>query len=135
MDKFGKKDFSGWIRIKEKIHFSGSMRTINVGEIWWCRIGENVGNEICGKGKDFLRPVLIIKKINKNNFIGVPLTSKKHVGSWYVEFGFKGKKQYAVVAQVEYISVFRLSHKMGQVPESDLKIVLDGLMKLLTNKS
>ena len=136
MDKNNKKDFKGWIKIKEKIHHKKSLRTIREGEIWWCRVGENVGSEICGKGKDFLRPVLIINKLSKYNFIGVPLTSREHKGNWYVPFVFRDKKEYAVVAQVENISVYRLHHRMGQVWKDDLEKVIDGLVKLLLkNKS
>lgn len=135
MNKNGKKDFKGWIKIKEKIHFKKSLRTISEGEIWWCRLGENVGTEICGKGEDFLRPVVIVNKLSRYNFIGVPLTSKKHIGSWYVEFVFKNKNQYAVVAQVENISVYRLHYKMGELPEDDLDKVLMGLCKLFKPKN
>ena len=77
MDRNGKKDFKGWMKLKEKIHKKGSFRTFREGEIWWCKVGENVGSEICGKGKDFLRPVVVVNKLSKYNFIGVPLTSKK----------------------------------------------------------
>ena len=134
MDKQGNKDFKGWIKIKEDIHDAKVVRSINEGEIWWCRIGENVGSEICGKGKNFLRPVLIVKKLSKYNFIGVPLTSKEHVGSWYVEFVFKNNKEYAVMSQVENVSVYRLFYKMGRVPASDLNRVLIGLMSLFMDK-
>ena len=134
MDKNGKKDFKGWIRIKEKIHNRKSIRTINDGEVWWCIIGENVGNEICGKGKDFLRPVIIIKKLTKANFIGIPLTSKQHIGSWYVNFDFNHKNQCAVVAQVENISTYRLHYKIGELPEPDLEKILNGLYNLLGKK-
>lgn len=135
MDKQGNKDFDGWIELKKKIHAKKTVRSINNGDIWWCRIGENVGSEICGKGKDFLRPVLIVNKLSKQNFIGVPLTSKKHTGSWYVEFLFDNKKEYAIVSQVENISVYRLFYKMGEVPKSDLKLVLKGLIKLLNKNN
>ena len=134
MDKQGNKDFNGWIKIKEHIHFKKSLRTTNEGEVWWCRIGENVGSEICGKGKDFLRPVLIVYKLSKYNFIGVPLTSQKHDGNWYIEFIFQGKNEYAIVAQVENISTYRLHHKMGEVPKSDLNKVLTGLCDLFKTK-
>lgn len=136
MNKNEEKDFDGWIVIKKAIHYKASLRTIKEGEIWWCKIGENVGKEICGKGKDFLRPVLIVNKLSKYNFIGVPLTTKKHEGNWYVKFRFKNKNEYAVVAQVENVSVHRLHYKMGEVPQSDLNAVLSGLCSLLTqNKS
>ena len=134
MNRTSRKDFDGWIKLKKKIHFDGVLRTIREGEVWWCRVGENVGKEICGKGKDFLRLVLIIYKLSRYNFIGIPLTSKEHKGSWYVRFRFKNKDEYAVVAQVENISVYRLHHKMGEVPESDLENVITGLCRLFEKK-
>lgn len=134
MNKLGKKDFKGWIIIKEKIHYEQKLQLYKEGEIWWCRIGENVGNEICGKGKKFIRPVLVARKLSKTNFIGVPLTSQPHKGTWYVEFDFKGNREYAVVAQVENMSVYRMHHKFGEVPESDLNKVINGLRELLLRK-
>ena len=136
MNSNGKKNFDEWIEIKKRVHFRGSLRTFKEGEVWWCKIGENVGKEICGKGRDFLRPVLVVNKLSKYNFIGVPLTSKKHEGTWYVRFRFKNKDEYAVIAQVENISVYRLHYKMGETPQSDLDNVLLGLCNLLNkNKS
>lgn len=136
MNKNNQKDFRSWLKIKEDVHYRKSLRSIREGEIWWCKIGENVGSEICGKGKDFLRPVLIITKLSKYNFIGVPLTSREHRGSWYVPFVFRNKKEYAVVAQVENTSVYRLHYRMGQVWRDDLEKVVEGLVKLLLkNKS
>ena len=134
MDKFGNKDFKGWIKIKEKIHFRKSLRSFSEGEIWWCNIGENVGSEICGKGKDFLRPVLVINKLSKYNFIGIPLTSKEHHGTWYAEFVFQGKKEYAAVSQIENISAYRLHHKIGRASWLDLNRVIDATTTLLNSK-
>ena len=64
MNKFGKKDFSGWIVLKEKLHKTRRRpRTVSEGDIWWCTVGENVGVEINGKGHLFARPVLVLTKI------------------------------------------------------------------------
>ncbi|MBQ6375457.1 type II toxin-antitoxin system PemK/MazF family toxin [Candidatus Saccharibacteria bacterium] len=134
MDKLGRKDFKGWIKVKEKTHYGKSQRSFKTGDIWWCKIGENVGSEICGKGKDFLRPVLVIKKLSKENFIGVPLTSKRHVGTWYVPFVFKDITEYAVISQIENISAYRLTYKMGMVPNLDLRAIIDGLIDLVEMK-
>ena len=134
MDKIGNKDFKGWFKVKENLHQRKTLRSFNEGDIWWCGIGENVGSEICGKGKDFLRPVLVIKKLSKYNLIGIPLTSQKHKGSWYVEFEFQGKNEYAVVAQVENISVYRLHYRMGRASWPDLNKIVDATTSLLSTK-
>ena len=109
MDKIGKKDFDGWIKLKEKLHNTRQLRTVGEGDIWWCGLGENVGVEICGKGNLFARPVLVVRKFGRYSFMGVPLTSKEHTGNWYVSFEFKNKKEIAVLAQAETISVSRCS--------------------------
>ena len=135
MDKLGNRNFRKWMAQKETIHNKKPTRTFKVGELWWCRIGENVGSEICGKGNDYLRPIIIVAKLSKTDLIGVPLTSQGKTGSWYVEFEFRDKLQRAVLVQVENISMYRLHHKMGEVPESDLNKVLAGLRNLFREKN
>ena len=124
------KRFSEWIELKSNLHFAGNYPPVKEGQIWWCAVGENVGVEINGKNNAFSRPVLVMKKLSRYGFMGVPLTSQKHEGSWYVSFVFKDKTQYAALAQVRVFSVSRLYTKMGMVPGSDLQIVRDGFKKL-----
>ncbi len=130
MEKLENKDFYGWIGVKSDLHFAGVFRNVKEGDIWWCSMGENVGVEINGKQELFLRPVLVLRKLSKFGFMGVPLTSQPHEGLWYTMFEFKHKKQYAVLAQARVLSVYRLCRKMGSVPDSDLLLIRDGFRKL-----
>lgn len=130
VNKQGIKEFKEWIIVKENVHVVGRTPDIREGEIWWCAIGENVGIEINGKNEVFSRPVLIMKKLSRYGFLGVPLTSQEHIGSWYVSFKFKEKMQFASLAQIRVLSVSRLYKKMGMVPDSDLQTVKDGFKKL-----
>lgn len=125
------KDFYGWIKLKMRLHFMGHFCAIKDGDIWWCAVGENVGTEINGKNATFARPVLVLKKLSGLNFIGIPLTSKKHIGSWYVSFTFQNKLQTANLSQVRNFSVSRLYNKMGAVPKNDLEIVKSSLIELI----
>ena len=72
------KDFESWNKEKQKINKKDSKKKSfhNVGEIWWCKVGVNVGFEIDGK-ENFLRPVLIYKTLTPDTFFGIPLTKKK----------------------------------------------------------
>ena len=126
------KRFDEWMNQKEKLHNIGRVPAIRDGEIWWCGCGENVGTEINGKNEMFSRPILVMKKLSRFGFMGVPLTSKKHDGSWYVEFEFLGKNEYAVVAQARYISVSRLYKKIGMAPRNDLEKVRSGFLELFS---
>lgn len=134
MDKIGRKDFDGWIRIKKDVHERGAIHNFKNGEIWWASVGENVGAEICGKGETFSRPVIIFRKLDRYSFWAIPLTSKSHEGSWYVPFQFDGRKEVAVISQVENMSVYRLYRKMGQLSNLDFQKIYNGFIKLLEQK-
>jgi mRNA interferase MazF len=56
------KPFSEWSIEKERINSSKKRPLVKCGEIFWCSVGLNVGVEYDGKGKKFLRPVLVLKK-------------------------------------------------------------------------
>lgn len=50
------------------------------------KLGHNIGFEQNGKGKDFVRPVLIYKKLTKDMFIGIPLTTTVRSGDFFIDF-------------------------------------------------
>lgn len=120
---FMNKDFDSWNELKKGLDLYDVFLPIKEGEVWWCSIGMNIGIEMCGKGQEFSRPVVVLKKLSRFGFYGVPLTSQFHEGSWFVEFEFKNRKQYASLAQVRIFSTNRLTNRMGTLPMSDyLKI-------------
>lgn len=53
------------------------------GDIWWCSIGFNIGSESYGKGENFRRPVLVIKKLSSDLCIALPITSQCKLGTWF----------------------------------------------------
>lgn len=124
------KCFEEWIVVKRELHEAGNMPNIREGDVYWCGFGENVGVEINGKNEMFSRPVLVLKKLSRLGFLGVPLTSKLHEGSWYVTFEFNKRKEVAVLAQVRVFSVSRLYSRMGQIDETDFARVKEGFHKL-----
>lgn len=133
MIKNGKKwqkSFDKWNLVKKELEDAGGFPNISDGEVWWCAMGENIGVEVSGKGKRFLRPILVVRKINKHEFIGIPLTTKQRMGSWYVQFFFNGQSEVASLIQVRAMSVRRLIYKMGEVPESDLELVKRAFLRL-----
>ncbi len=81
------KDFNTWNKKKKvlddnKIKYSFFYHE---REIWWTSIGLNIGVETDGKNDSFERPVLIIKKFNKDMFWGIPLTSHKKEGIFFLK--------------------------------------------------
>lgn len=130
MEEVVENDFSEWMDLKEELHGANRLRTFHDGEIWWCAMGRNLGVEINGKHETFSRPVLVLKKLSRFGFMGIPLTSQSHEGDWYVTFVFGGKREIAVLAQARVMSVARLYSKMGDATNGDLKRVKDGFGKL-----
>ena len=103
---------------------------ITDGEIWWVAVGENVGVEINGKSKYFSRPVLIYKKLTHLGFLGIPLSTQKHDGAWYVGFRFQEKDICAVLSQARTFSTARLYSRLGQIAEDDMQKVKKGFRRL-----
>ena len=130
MEEDKEKHFKEWILVKINIHEKGIVRNIKEGDIYWCAVGENVGVEINGKSETFARPVVVLKKFSRYGFMGIPLTSQHHEGSWYASFEFKNKIEYAVLAQARVFSVSRLYKKMGELSGSDFDIIKSGFKKL-----
>ncbi|MBR2659329.1 type II toxin-antitoxin system PemK/MazF family toxin [Candidatus Saccharibacteria bacterium] len=130
-----KKRFYEWIKVKKSLHESSIQKCVKEGEVWWCGMGENVGVEINGKNEEFSRPILVFKKFGKYEFMGIPLSTKYHKGSWYVTYNFQGKKRTAVLCQAKTISVKRLYKRIGQLDEKDMLAIGNGFYKLLFEKN
>lgn len=112
------KDFDGWNRVKKRINNTRSIESLyfREKEVWWCICGLNIGFEQDGKGPDFRRPLLIIKKFNKYVVLIVPLTSKEKQGKYYVTCDLgDGVSRKAVISQLRLIDTRRLIDKLGVV--------------------
>ena len=84
--------FNNWNNLKFKLHNKKVKLHTKIGEIYFMSIGQNIGYEIYGKGNDFLRPVLVYKKLSKTTFIGIPLSSQLKDGSYFYNFSYKDDK-------------------------------------------
>lgn len=102
----------------------------NDGEIWWCRIGENIGTEIGGKGQFFSRPVLIIKKLDFRSFIGIPITSRIKKGSWYHQIHLDEKECTAVLIQISYFDHRRMDKLICTISPKNLESITIKTLKL-----
>jgi len=131
-EKEGKLDL--WNVLKLKLHKGHVAPHISEGEVWWVSCGENIGVEINGKSKSYTRPVLVYHKFNRESFLGIPFTTQKHTGSWYVPFKFQGRQNYAVLNQIRCFDARRLHRRMGRLDELDMVSVAEGFVKLYSKK-
>lgn len=102
-----------WLDLKIKLWTKKNRIVFKQGDIWWCSLGFNLGEEIFGKGEKFARPVLVFKKFTGSSFLGLPLTTHGKIGSWYVEVKFRDTKQYVLLNQARILDKKRLISRFG----------------------
>lgn len=125
------KRFLEWIRLKEKLHRSiFKPPLITEGDIWWASLGENVGKEINGKSELFSRPVLIFRKLSRETFLGLPLTTQKRKGTWYISIRQGNKNVVVVLSQARVLDAKRLSSRIGSIDDEDMKKTKTGFARL-----
>jgi mRNA interferase MazF len=112
-----------WCKVKIFLREKGRNVIFGERELWWCRVGMNIGAEIFGKGRQFTRPVLIFKKLSKDSFLGIPLTSQPKAGSWYVRVPCAGIDASLTLSQIRIFDARRLMARIEKVTEADFLVV------------
>jgi mRNA interferase MazF len=102
------KDFEKWNQLKQKIDSTNRQIIYKDRDVWWCSIGINIGHEENGKNDFFTRPILILRKFNKQIFLGAPLTTKCKENKFYFRINFKDKEQSAMLSQIRVFESKRL---------------------------
>lgn len=126
------KKFDEWNLKKKEIHKDGKAPFYNEREIWWCALGSNVGFEQDGTGKNFDRPVAIIRGFSKNIFLGIALTGKKREGKFYFYLGkIEGRDSSAILSQLRLIDSKRLIRKIGMLGETKFNDLRESLKKVI----
>jgi mRNA interferase MazF len=132
MDKYIKR-FRRWLSVSEKLEENDNTPPLfKEGEIWWCHIGENIGTEICGKGEMFDRPVLIIRKLDKQSFIGLPILGKTKKGDWYVPIQVQDREVSVFLAQVKYLDYRRMDNLITTVGETEFQEISSRFIDFMT---
>ena len=130
------KDFDSWNVIKKDLDRKKTELLFKTGDIWWYSVGLNIQDESCGKGETFRRPVLVLKKLSKKTFIGIPLSTKKKIGSWFCPITILGDVQYVLLYQIRMFSINRLQRRLSALDDKDfysVKEKLDVLLELSYN--
>lgn len=125
------KDFDNWNILKKKLDNNKSITSFEQREIWWCHTGLNIGDEECGKGEKSLRPVLIIRKFNKNIFLAIPLTTKIKDNFFYKKITFKDQTRCLMISQIRILDQKRLMDKMGKIGKKQFDEVKELLKKII----
>lgn len=127
------KDFDSWNIRKQSLNNTlFNPPYFKEKEIWWLSIGINIGYEEDGKHRNFSRPILIIKKFNKNIFLGVPLSTKLKVNPYYIKISIQSRIVSAMISQLRVFSSKRMLNKMGEVDKKDFCVVVRSVKDLLS---
>ncbi|MEA3370836.1 MAG: type II toxin-antitoxin system PemK/MazF family toxin [Campylobacterota bacterium] len=112
-----------WNEVKKKTQNDKKVRLFKQRDIFFIKMGENIGYEQNGKGTNFVRPIVVLKKITSNMFIGIPLSTQIKSGSWFYKFEFKAKNKssenIAIIPQLRMFSSQRLLNKIGVMPNNN----------------
>ena len=120
------KEFDAWNRIKKATDATDeeSRLFFRDGDIWWVRLGVNVGYETDGKSREFTHPVIILKKYNQYSFLAVPLTTAQRPNRYRLPIGVvAGKEASATLSQLRNIDSKRLVKKIAHVDADLLAII------------
>jgi len=126
-----KKDFQKWHKKKNHIENERPRVFFKEREIWLCYLGENVGFEQDGRGDEFLRPVIILKKFNNEVLWAIPLTRTEKKNKYYFSFKFDDETSVAILSQIRLVDAKRLKYKMGDMKAIDFRDLKNKIRQLL----
>lgn len=124
------KNFTDWFSLKPKLDKLEKFPKFQEGDVWWCHIGENIGSEVSGKSKNFTRPVIILKKLSRFQFMIIPCSTKIREGSWFIPFRNREKHQIANLAQARTIDYKRLRTFIGDLDKKDFYDIKKGFLNI-----
>lgn len=130
MDNSAKLD--KWNAVKKSVDKKKFKQKIEIQRIYWVSVGQNIGSEVYGKGKDFARPVLVVKVFFNDTFLGVPLTSKakNKTGRLYYKFiDSKNRLQVALLGQIRIFDIKRVANYISKVEKSDFEKIRAKIQK------
>ena len=132
-----KKDYRKWTPLKQTLNNDAGPRLFfHEREVWYCHLGENIGFEQDGRGEQYLRPVVIVRKFNNEVFWGVPLTRTQKNLPFYFTFVLQtdpstSEKSTAVLSQLRLVDAKRLRRLIGYVSEEDIVLLKEKLKGLI----
>ncbi|WP_439372676.1 type II toxin-antitoxin system PemK/MazF family toxin [Bradyrhizobium sp. DASA03120] len=106
------KNFDAWNELKKKTD-AEQPRLYTVREVWWCRLGVNVGTEQDGRGEWYVRPCVILRGFGPDACLVVPLTTSTRDHPLRISVGsVDGREARANLSQLRVVDTRRLERKV-----------------------
>lgn len=125
------KDFDSWNTIKKRVNDLRFTDYIHEREVWWCSLGINIGFEQDGNNQKFERPVLVLKKFNRDVALVVPLSTKVKNYPYYFPFVHAGKEYSALLLQIRLVSTKRLLRMMYSMDREIFAIIKQAVKDMI----
>ena len=130
MEKY-QKDFVAWAKVAEGVELRKCRDDVKPGAVYWCNLGVGIGSEMLGKGNKFMRPVLVLAKIDTRLLLVLPITSREKLGPHYTEVYLNGVPESLVLYQIFTIDSRRITDFIDEVPPDAFREVKRNFLKLL----
>ena len=118
------KDFDIWNEQKKYINEQSEDKFYHPRDIWWCRLGVNVGYEQDGKDKEFERPVLVLKSFGPNICLVIPLTTSPKKHFYRIAIGLVDEKEASVIiSQLKVVDTKRFVDKIEVLNKETFHII------------
>ncbi len=125
-----RKEFDTW-NIQKKIVDTLTTKRYHERDVWWCSLGLNVGFEQDGTGREYQRPVLVIKGISKDVCFVLPLTTSLSQNKNRIPVGIvDGKHASAIISQLRLIDTRRLVNKIAVVDAALFQEIRNAVRRL-----
>jgi len=127
-----KDKFNKWNSLKKEINKNDKIPFFRNWQIWYISMWVNIWFEQDWKNDTFSRPVLILKKFNKDIFLWVPTTTIKKEWKFYFNIGnIKWKKNFLILSQIRLYSSKRLLKIIWWINKDILKEIKQKISKLI----
>lgn len=139
------KNFDEWNNLKKEIDgqdsdlvtkYKKNIAYFNERDIVWVSCGLNVGVESDGKGDMYLRPALIIRKLNKNHYIILFCTTSQKENKYYCKINSDNKllkDTKVILTQIKTVDKKRLVERLVTLSEKDFLEVRDKFVSIINN--
>lgn len=118
------KDFDAWNERKKALHNLDDGKYFHEREVWWCSLGVNIGFEQDGTNELFERPVLVVKKFNRDVLWALPLTRSDKKTRYHAPVTIGASNSVVILSQLRLISSKRLQRYMHKLPQGQFKEIV-----------
>ena len=126
-----KNSYDKWNELKQEIDIKKPM-LFRERDILFISMGQNIGYEQYGKGEDFLRPVVVLKKFSKNLFLGIPLSSQLKDGYFFHKVTFKERENTALLLQSKTFDSKRIKYKLATLSQNEFSKLSEKFCEVVT---